>query len=173
MILDPSVRPTANTAASALCQILIATSHLDYTPQIRATQFASAISSLSVTPTSIFCGDTNIDTYPELEPLLSAGYADSWLDTHPEFARSPDLRAVGVTFGTAGFREPHSPNKSYGPPRRLDYVMARGMKVGRCGLVGDKPILKEEWATSSEEDKLKQDVYVSDHLGVLVDVELA
>ena len=51
--------------------------------------------------------------------------------------------------------------------------MARGMKVGRCELVGDKPILKEEWATSSEEDKLEQDVYVSDHLGVLVDVELA
>lgn len=143
---------------------------MDYTPQIRATQFGSAISSLSVTPTSIFCGDTNIDTYPELEPLLSAGYVDSWLDTHPEFVDSPDLRAVGVTFGTAGFRKPDSPNKSYGPPRRLDYVMVRGMKVGRCELVGDKPIPKEEWATSPE---LEQDGYVSDHLGVLVDVELA
>jgi len=153
--------------------ILIATSHMDYTPQIRATQFASAISTLSVTPTSIFCGDTNIDSYPELEPLLSAGYVDSWLDTHPEFAHSSDLRAVGATFGTVGLRGSHSPVKDEGPPRRLDYVMARGMKVRGCELVGENLIPKEKWATNSEEQELELDVYVSDHLGVLVDVELA
>ena len=146
---------------------------MDYTPQIRATQFASAISNLSVTPTSIFCGDTNIDTYPELEPLLSSGYVDSWLDTCPEFAHSSDLRAVGVTFGTAGLRGLHSPENSDGPPRRLDYVMTRGMRVKKCELLGGKPIPKEKWATSSEEQELELDVYVSDHLGILVDVELA
>jgi len=156
-----------------LHQLLVATSHLDYTPQIRATQFASAISTLSTTPTSVFCGDTNIDTYPELEPLLSAGYTDSWLDTHSDFASSPDLREVGVTFGTAGLRGSHSPKNSEGPPRRLDYVMARGMKVKKCELVGGEPIPKEKWAMSSEEQELDLEVYVSDHLGVLVDVELA
>ncbi|KAF9644180.1 hypothetical protein BDM02DRAFT_3190850 [Thelephora ganbajun] len=153
--------------------LLIATSHLDYTPQIRATQFASAISTLSVTPTGIFCGDTNIDTYPELDPLLSAGYVDSWFDTNPDSVNSPDLRTVGVTFGTAGLRGSHSSNKGDGPPRRLDYVMTRGMKVKKCELVGDKPIPKEKWETSSDEKESDLEVYVSDHLGVLVDVELA
>jgi len=56
---------------------------------------------------------------------------------------------------------------------RLDYVMAKGMEVKKCELVGDKPIQKEEWATSSDERELDLEVYVSDHLGVLVDVELA
>jgi len=153
--------------------ILIATSHMDYTPEIRATQFASAISTLSVTPTSIFCGDTNIDAYVELEPLLSAGYVDSWLDSHPEFAHSPDLREVGVTFGTAGLGGSHSPIKNDGSPRRLDYVMARGVKVKGCDLVGEMVIPKEKWVMSSEEQELELEVYVSDHLGVLVDVELA
>ena len=146
---------------------------MDYTPQIRATQFASAISTLSVTPLSVFCGDTNIDTYPELEPLLSAGYVDSWLNTHPDFANSPDLREVGVTFGTAGLREAGSSINPDGSPRRLDYVMARGMKVKKCELVGDELIAKEKWATGPEEQKLDLEVYVSDHLGVLADVELA
>jgi hypothetical protein len=126
-----------------------------------------------VTPTSIFCGDTNIDTYPELEPLLSAGYVDSWLNTYPEFAHSPDLREVGVTYGTAGLRGSHSPSNSDGPPRRLDYTMARGVKVKGCELLGGRSIPKGEWATSSELQGLELDVYVSDHLGILVDVELA
>lgn len=126
-----------------------------------------------MTPTSIFCGDTNIDTYSELEPLLSTGYVDSWLDTHPEFAHFSDLRAVGVTFGTAGLRGLHSPGNSDGPPRRLDYVMTRGMEVKKCELIGGKLIPKEKWATSSEDQGLELDVYVSDHLGILVDVELA
>jgi endonuclease/exonuclease/phosphatase family metal-dependent hydrolase len=162
-----------DTRTSSPHQLLIATSHLDYTPQIRATQFASVISTLSATPTTVFCGDTNIDTYLELEPLLSAGYVDSWLDTHSDFANSPDLREVGVTFGTAGLRGSHSPSKGGGPPRRLDYVMARSLKVKKCELVGDKPIPKERWITSSEEQELELEVYVSDHLGMLVDVELA
>ena len=63
-------------------------------------------------------------------------------------------------------------NKDDDPPRRLDYVMARGMKVKKCELVGGKPIPKEEWAMSIEEQELDLEVYVSDHLGVLVDVEL-
>ena len=126
-----------------------------------------------MTPTSIFCGDTNIDVYSELEPLLSAGYVDSWLETHPEFVHASDFRTVGVTFGTAGLRGSHSLNKSDGPPRRLDYIMTRGMKVKECKLVGGEPIPKEKWATSSEEQELELDVYVSDHLGVLVDIELA
>jgi len=153
-------------------QLLIATSHLDYTPETRATQFASAISTLSAAPASVFCGDTNINTYPELEPLLSAGYVDSWLDTHPDFANSSDLREVGVTFGIAGLREASSSIGPEGPPRRLDYVMARGMKVKKCELVGGEQILKEKWATGPEEQRLDLEVYVSDHLGVLVDVEL-
>ena len=151
---------------------MIASSHLDYTPQIRATQFALAISTLSVTPTSVFCGDTNIDAYPELEPLFSAGYVDSWLNTHPDSANSPDLRNVGVTFGTAGLRGLDMSNKDDEPPRRLDYVMTRGMKVKKCELVGGEPVPKEEWAISIEEQELDLEVYVSDHLGVLVDVEL-
>ena len=145
---------------------------MDYTPEIRATQFAAAISTLSAAPTSVFCGDTNIDTYPELELLLSAGYVDSWLDTHPDFANSPNLREVGVTFGTAGLREGGSSIWSDGSPRRLDYVMARGMKVKKCNLVGGELIPKEKWATGLEEQKLDLEVYVSDHLGVLADVEL-
>ena len=145
---------------------------MEYTPEIRATDFAMSMSTLSVTPTSVFCGDTNIDTYPELEPLLSAGYVDSWLDTHPDFANSPNLREVGVTFGTSGLRGPDSPHDSDGPPRRLDYVMVRGMKVKKCELVGNKLIPKEEWAKRPEEQELDLEVYVSDHLGVLVDVEL-
>ena len=145
---------------------------MDYTPQIRATQFASAISTLSATPTSVFCGDTNIDTYPELDPLLSAGYIDSWLETHSDFANSPDLREVGATFGNAGLCVPGSLNNKEGPPRRIDYVMVRGMRVKECELVGSKPIPKEEWATNLEEQGLDLEVYVSDHLGVLVDVEL-
>jgi len=152
--------------------LLIATSHLDYTPRIRATQFASAISTLSVTPTRVFCGDTNIDAYPELEPLLSAGYVDSWIDVHSDFASSPDLREVGVTFGIAGLRGSDAPDNSEGPLRRLDYIMARGMKVKGCRLVGDKPIPREKWATSPEEQKLDLEAYVSDHLGVLVNIEL-
>jgi len=146
---------------------------LDYTPEIRATQFAASISTLSATPTSVFCGDTNIDTYPELEPLLSAGYVDSWLDTHPDFANSPNLRDVGVTFGIAGLREAGSLIGTDGPPRRLDYVMARGMKVKGCELVRGDLIPKKKWATGPEEQKLDLEVYVSDHLGVLTDVELA
>ena len=152
---------------------MIGSSHLDYTPEIRATELASSISTLSATPTSVFCGDTNIDTYPELQPLLSAGYVDSWLDTHPDFTNSPDLREVGVTFGTAGLCKAGSPIESAGPPRRLDYVMARGMEVKRCELVGGEMIPKEKWATGPEEQKLDLEVYVSDHLGVLADVELA
>jgi hypothetical protein len=145
---------------------------MDYTPQVRATQFASAISTLSATPTSVFCGDTNIDTYPELEPLLSAGYVDSWIETHADLANSPDLREVGVTFGTTGLRGSFMP--AVGPPRRLDYLMAKGMKVKKCVLVGDELIPKEKWATGPEEMELDDlEVYVSDHLGVLVDVELA
>jgi endonuclease/exonuclease/phosphatase family metal-dependent hydrolase len=153
--------------------LLIATTHMDYTPQIRATQFAAAIATLSATPTSIFCGDTNIDTYPELEPLLSAGYVDSWLETHSDLANSPDLRAVGISFGTFGLRFPATPRAADGPPRRLDYVMARGMKVARCELVGDELIPKDKWAIQDGERELDLELYVSDHLGVLVDAELA
>ena len=50
--------------------------------------------------------------------------------------------------------------------------MARGMKVKGCNLVGGESIPKENWAKSPEEQELELDVYVSDHLGVLVDVEL-
>ena len=121
----------------------------------------------------MFCGDTNIDTYPELEPLLSAGYVDSWLEMHSDVSNSPDLRAVGVTFGTAGLHGSHSPNNGDGPPRRLDYLMARGMRVVNCGLVGSEAIPKEKWAETPQEQKLDLEVYVSDHLGVLIDVELA
>jgi len=153
--------------------LLIATSHMDYTPEIRATEFALAISTLSVTPTSVFCGDTNIDTYPELEPLLSAGYIDSWLETHPGSANSPDLRAVGVTFGTTGLRISDSPLNGVEPPRRLDYVMSRGMRVVNCELVGNELIPKEMWAEEFKEQESDLEVHVSDHLGVLVDVELA
>ena len=145
---------------------------MDYTPQIRATQFAAATTTLSATPTSIFCGDTNIDTYPELEPLLSAGYVDSWLETHSDFAKSPDLRGVGITFGTVGLRGSAMPNVADGPPRRLDYVMARGVKVVKCELVGNELIPKDKWATNDEQRELDLEVYVSDHLGVLVDAEL-
>jgi len=169
---SPSSRNSL-TLEPSIYQLLIGTSHLDYTPEIRAAQFASSISTLSAAPASVFCGDTNIDTYPELEPLLSAGYADSWLDTHPDFANSPNLREVGVTFGIAGLRQGGSPIGSEGPPRRLDYVMARGMKVKGCGLVGGELIPREKWATAPEEQKLDFEVYVSDHLGVLADVELA
>jgi len=153
--------------------ILIATSHMDYTPPIRASQFASAISTLSVTPTSLFCGDTNIDTYPELQLLLSAGYVDSWLETHPDLANSPDLRDVGITFGTVGFGGSAAPSFDDGPPRRLDYAMTRGMKVTRCELVGNEVIPKEKWVTNAEERGLDLEVYVSDHLGIITDVELA
>ena len=146
---------------------------MDYTPQIRATQFAAAISTLSATPASIFCGDTNIYTYPELEPLLSSGYVDSWLETHSDLANSPDLRAVGITFGTFGLRGPAGPRIADGPPKRLDYVMARGVKVVRCELVGNERIPKDEWAINDQERELDLEVYVSDHLGVLVDAELA
>ena len=149
---------------------MIGSSHLDYTPKIRAAEFTSAISTLSVTPTSVFCGDTNIDTYSELKPLLTARYVDSWLNTHPDFADSPDLREVGVTYGTVGLRGPEMPD--HGPPRRLDYVMVRGMKVKKCELVGGEPIPKEEWAMNAEEQDLDLEAYVSDHLGVVVDVEL-
>ena len=160
----------ADIGTSSIHQVLIASSHLDYTPEIRAAEFASTISTLPVTPTSVFCGDTNIDTYPELKPLLSAGYVDSWLDTHSDFADSPDLREVGVTFGTTGLRGPQMPD--HGPPRRLDYVMARGIKIKKCELVGGQLIPRGEWATSPQEQELDLEVYVSDHLGVLVDVEL-
>lgn len=120
----------------------------------------------------MFCGDTNIDTYPELDILTSAGYVDSWLETHSDLASSPDLRAVGVTFGTVGLRGDDWPSDD-GPPRRLDYVMTRGMKVRKCELVGSELIPKDKWATNSDDRELDLDVYVSDHLGVLVDVELA
>lgn len=159
-------------ADSQLHKLLIGTSHMDYTPQIRATEFASAISTLSATPTSVFCGDTNIDTYPELELLLSAGYVDSWLEMNSDVANSPNLREVGVTFGTAGLRFSPSLDNGDGPPRRLDYVMAKGMKVVGCELVGTEPIPKEEWAKTPQEEELDLVVYVSDHLGVLVDAKL-
>ena len=51
--------------------------------------------------------------------------------------------------------------------------MTRGMKANKCELIGGKSIPKEKWATSSEGQGLELDVYVSDHLGILVDVELA
>ena len=165
------------TFARTKKKLLIATSHMEYAPEIRATQFAAAVSTLSTTPTSIFCGDTNIDTYPELEPLLSAGYVDSWLETHSDFANSPDLRAVGVTFGTTGLLisgHQVGSGSDDGGPRRLDYLMARGMRVVNCELVGDVLIPGEEWTRTSEpeEQGIDLEVYVSDHLGVLVDVEL-
>ena len=94
--------PTGVFTDSPLHKLLVATSHLDYTPETRATQFVSATSTLSATPTSVFCGDTNIDTYPELEPLLPAGYVDSWLEMHTDVSNSPDLRAVGVKFVRTG-----------------------------------------------------------------------
>ena len=50
--------------------------------------------------------------------------------------------------------------------------MARGMKVKGCKLLGDELIPKENWAGSPEEEELELEPYVSDHLGVLVDVEL-
>ena len=172
MVLPLPVHVLADVGTSSLHQLLIGTSHLEYAPEIRATQLASSIFTLSATPTSVFCGDTNIDTYPELEPLLSAGYVDAWLETHPDFVNSPDLREVGVTFGIAGLHEAGSPIGPEGSPRRLDYVMARGMKVKKCELVGGELIPKEKWATGLEEQKLDLEVYVSDHLGVLADVEL-
>lgn len=146
---------------------------MDYTPEIRATEFALAKSTLSVTPTSVFCGDTNIDTYPELEPLLSAGYVDSWLETHSDVANSPNLREVGVTFGTVGLREYNSSIYNDGSPRRLDYAMVKGMKVVSCELVGNEPIPKEKWVETSPQREWDLEVYVSDHLGILIDVELA
>ena len=85
-----------------------------------------------MTPTSVFCG------YTEQEPLLSAGYVHSSFDTHPDFANSPDLRKVVVMFGVAGLRET-------GSPRRLDYILARGVKVRGYELVGGELISKEKW----------------------------
>ena len=70
-----------------------------------------------------------------------------------------------MTFGITGLREAGSPIGTDGLPRRLDYVMARGMNVKGCELVGGDLIQKEKWATRPKEQKLDLEVYVSDHLG--------
>ena len=66
-----------------------------------------------------------------------------------------------------------SPIGPEGPPRRLDYVMVRGMKVKKCEMVECEPIPKEKWSTGPEEQKLDLEVHVSGHLGVLAELELA
>lgn len=179
----------------------MSTVHLDYTPELRKRHFRIAMDTLSNSSPdkpipSLVCGDTNIDSYAELQPLLDAGFVDSWIATHPPtpdasdfspFADiatgatntpppeySPDLIRVDPTYGQTGVQLPGKARKEN--VRRLDYLMCRNMNVKGSKLVGTEPIDKDKVNLSfgNEEQKALEGVMVwpSDHVGVLVDLEV-
>ncbi|KIO16312.1 hypothetical protein M407DRAFT_86159 [Tulasnella calospora MUT 4182] len=181
--------------------ILVSTVHLDYTPELRKRHFRIAIDTLSGSSPdkpipSFICGDTNIDSYNEIQPLLDAGFVDSWIATHPPTPvapatspfsdptsgatatpppeYSPDLIHVDPTYGQTGVHLPGKPKKEN--VRRLDYLMCRNMNVKTAKLVGTEPIDKDKVNLSfgNEEQKALEGVKVwpSDHVGVLVDLEV-
>ncbi|KAI5481655.1 hypothetical protein MNV49_002881 [Pseudohyphozyma bogoriensis] len=61
--------------------------------------FSSSDGELSI-PASFICGDTNIETYDELKPLLDApaSYVDCYREKHP--CREEDVYGTETTFGT-------------------------------------------------------------------------
>jgi hypothetical protein len=82
---------------------------------------------------AVIAGDLNADPGDaSVAALIGAGYRDAWVE--------------------AGDGPGHTWPAHH---RRIDYVLARGMRVTRVGLVGDHPV---------------DDVWLSDHHGVVADL---
>ncbi|KZV94554.1 hypothetical protein EXIGLDRAFT_504697 [Exidia glandulosa HHB12029] len=108
----------------------------------------------------VWCGDTNIEAYSELVPMLDAGFTDVLLSANRDAFAGNDsdetLRRTLPTFGTT------FPKHMIGDlrARRLDYILSKNVEVMSATRVGDEPL--PDVTGDGREGKL----YPSDHLGV-------
>lgn len=103
----------------------------------------------------IICGDFN--SAPENETVkkfIDDGFVDPWLDTgNEEFASWPVSEELVVK--NRLLREGHPPEFEI-EPRRVDYIMTKGVHIIKTGKVG----------------KQRDDIWHSDHWGIIAEVAL-
>ncbi|ORY76576.1 Endonuclease/exonuclease/phosphatase [Leucosporidium creatinivorum] len=141
---------------------------------------------LAEVPPSIICGDTNIEGYEELAPLLDGplGYVDTFASAHPPSAdaadlavRNTELYSTHPTFGTTYTEDPIPVS-----PKRIDYILAHKGGSSKLRVLSAKTVGGEVCRVRGEDGRMREAVcvggkegkmYPSDHLGVVVELEFA
>lgn len=132
-------------------------------------------------PPSILCGDTNIESYDELAPLLQTplGYVDTFTAIHQPSAieaaaQEKEIYNTHPTFATTYTEDPTPVS-----PKRIDYILAhRGgsrLQVLNAETIGAEPCKglgadNQVRAARCEGGKGGK-MSPSDHLGVLVEMQ--
>lgn len=137
-------------------------------------------------PPSIICGDTNIEGYEELSPLLDGplGYVDTFVSAHLPSAEGSDIEArnneiysTHPTFGTTYTEDPIPV-----PPKRIDYILAHEGGSSKLNVLSAKTVGGEVCRVRGEDGEVREGaceggkdgkMYPSDHLGVVVELEFA
>lgn len=163
-------------------------------PRTNVDEFAAFLSSraeggisqaeIAEVPPSIICGDTNIESYDELSPLLQRPleYVDTFSAVHPPSAPTSDLAArnheiytTHLTFGTTYTEDP----KPVGP-KRIDYILAHpggslSLRVLGATTLGGEPCRGMGTDGQIYEGRCKGGkggkMYPSDHLGVIAEMQ--
>ncbi|KAM0747993.1 hypothetical protein T439DRAFT_359181 [Meredithblackwellia eburnea MCA 4105] len=143
-----------------------------------ASTSTSVDNNTSKIPISFIMGDTNISSYSELDTLTkpsSLGYVDLYNQFHPVPAEN-HYSTHETFYTTYPYPHPHQPDLK---AKRIDYILAKGeVVVKEARVVGDQPVKAN--AEGREDIFLKDGtgrgkdgwVYPSDHLGVVVALEL-
>lgn len=142
------------------------------------------VDDLADVPPSIICGDTNIESYDELDVLLHTplGYVDTFAAVHPPIsaddpaARNEEIYTTHPTFGTTYTEDPVPVTA-----KRIDYILAHEasskLKVMSAKTVGAevcKILMQDGQVVEGRcEGGKGGKLYPSDHLGVVVEMEFA
>lgn len=133
-------------------------------------------------PPSILCGDTNIESYDELAPLLQTplGYVDTFTAIHQRgaidaAAQEKEIYDTHPTFGTTYTEDPTPV-----PPKRIDYILAHRGGYSRLQVLTAETIGAEPCKGLGADNQVREarceggkggKMYPSDHLGVLVEMQ--
>ena len=162
----PLVRAQACCIANV--QVRVATLHaesMEKDQDLRSQQFAIARDTLEQSPApqcALLGGDTNIEAYDELKPLLDRGFVDAFLATRPGASATDDaLATFNTTYAEAAQGARHR--------KRLDYILSVGARPIESRLLGDEPYIVPSTG-QPRPHPLGRDglAFPSDHLGVEV-----
>jgi endonuclease/exonuclease/phosphatase family metal-dependent hydrolase len=136
---------------------------LDLNLHHRASQLREALSALSEPALNgaVLCGDTNISSRTEVGLLIDAGFVDS-------ASVGPVGSLEQPTYGDWGVQTQGKPNKNF--IRRLDYVLAKGLKAQSYHILGLEKLSADELKGTGADEDEGMSVYTSDHVGICVDL---
>lgn len=152
----------------------------------RASEGGLTAEDLAEVPASIICGDTNIEGYQELSPLLDGplGFVDTFASAHPPSvdgtdvnARNKEIYSTHPTFGTTYTEDPVSYS-----PKRIDYILAHEGGRSKLKVLSAKTLGSEVCRVKGEDGQVREGaceggkggkMFPSDHLGVVVELQFA